>query len=449
MGSQLLNRWSVATCALISACSGAAQAQSSPGVYRGESLRPFWDAMSSRRTDVICLGDSNQLYRASGWDDGWTQAIDVEFGLYATGLHALGENRGLGAGVGSGSTTLNTGGAAGVHYQGAPLDVRRYVDTEDSGLEPQGYAYIASGTSVGTGTSIGLSVTPSSPLGVQGPMRWTFSMGTFTQSGGLVPVVRDDFSRSIIVSGGPQTTQGDGSPRILSLDIPAGSRAASISLLMAGGPGASVTGPFVGYYARAERTDRAAGGAVHTLYGVGGQSARDMAGALQSASDHTIQFFLAQATALQNGPQLALVRINSGLNDRNEEGVSLGLEPRLPGDSPGAFLDNVQAIMDRLKQQWVASGASPDNLYFLISVSHPVGDPDDTELLAYRRAADEIAKSNANTASVHLDVIIPFAELKRGRLFAGTGEFNHLGLSGFRAAALAELRALRASAKEP
>lgn len=428
----------------------AAPAQQSSPIFGGERLAGFWDACRTRRADVLCIGDSNQLHRGAGWDDAVAHVFAEEFGLYATGLHPLGENDGLGAGVGIGSATLNTGGAGGYAYAGAPPSAAARLDTESSLLAPLNYLYVPEGTAAGGSTASGLSLSPLSPLGISGPLRFHVSFAIFGGNGpgSFEPALRLQSDPPVELARLTQvTTRGTESLARIAIDLPAGPRDDQVTLRLAADAQAAVVGPFVGYFARAERVDRARGTSVHTLYGKGGQSARDMALALQTASDQTLVTVLTEATALQPGARTALVRICTGLNDRAETLDSIGPEPQGPPTSPGAYSDNLNAILLRLEEAWSLAGFDPANLYFVITPSHPVPGDDDAMLKLYRPVAEDVAKNHERAASVDLSKLVTSDELTKNSWYVTQGDFNHLRLDGMRELARRELGALLEASK--
>ncbi|MFZ4573512.1 MAG: hypothetical protein ACOYN0_03890 [Phycisphaerales bacterium] len=442
--------WRAGAIAISAGAAAVAPAQQAPPVHGGERLAPFWEACRTRRADVLCLGDSNQLHRAAGWDDAVSFVMSEEFGLYATGLHPLGENEGFGAGIGLGSTTLNTAGGPGCAYAGAPASAVARLDTEVSGLAPHNYLFVAEGSEVLGGVAAGMTLTAESPLTLAAALRFHVTFATFAGSGpgGFDPGVRvDTVPPQFLARPGVISTRGEDGVGRAAIDLPAGQRSGSVSLRLAADAQAKVIGPFVGYFARAERPGVERGVSVHTLYGKGGQSARDMALALQSASDQTLVMVLTEATSLQSGPRVAMVRICTGLNDRGEPLGSLGPEPQTPGGSAGAYADNLHAIVARLEQAWALAGFEPQNLYLVITPSHPVPGADDEPLKLYRRTAEDVARNHPRAASVDLARVVSVAELEKNSWYVTQGDYNHLRRDGARAVYRRELDSLLEASK--
>jgi hypothetical protein len=197
------------------------------------------------------------------------------------------------------------------------------------------------------------------------------------------------------------------------------------------------------YWSRVEATGRSAGASLHTLYGLGGASARRMALGLQTATDGHLTLFFSLVRALQAPPRRVLIRVNSGLNDRNETLASLGPAAVADGDSPEALADNLRAVLGRVEQVWALNGWPEDELFSLLTVSHPIGDPDDAELLAYREAVDALARERPRCASVRLDRLATAGEMVALGWYAGGGsDRNHLTAAGAEGLARRELAAI-------
>jgi hypothetical protein len=138
-----------------------------------------------------------------------------------------------------------------------------------------------------------------------------------------------------------------------------------------------------------------------------------------------------------------LVRINTGLNDRNETlpSVDAGI---LPGNSEAAFEDNLRAIIARVRQAWDAAALPPEQLYFLLTVSHPVATPDEQLLTQYRDAADRIASGTPSVASIRMDRLTTAGEmLASGWYQSGGTDRNHLTQAAYEVLASREWSTLK------
>jgi lysophospholipase L1-like esterase len=412
-------------------------------VVGAERLWSFFDAARTQRVDVVGLGDSNQAFGGHGWDAGWHEALSDEFGLYATALLAVGENFGNGAGLGDGYQGFSTASTGQFAYSGAPAALDALLSPSVA-MQPLNYVYRASG---GAGATInwGMTLDFGGPINVNAALRYHLTYGVFdTGSGFFQPAARrgsppfDQFVAGSVVS----TFGGALMPASLTLDLPAGTRNAPV-VFRPTPWGVNVVGPFLAYYQRVEQVSRTSGAAFSTLYAWGGQSARDMALGVLSADPLYVALFVSQIRNVQGPGGKILFRINTGLNDRNEALISLGTNPTLPGNSAAAFADNLKAVVERLRGAWVSQGGASEDVYFLITVSHAVSEPDDALLVAYREAAAQVALGTINGAAVDLSKLASADEMLANNWYQSNGfDRNHLTSSGFDALAERELAVL-------
>jgi lysophospholipase L1-like esterase len=416
-------------------------------VTGARELVPFFGALRSGRVDVIGIGDSNQLLGGHGWDHGWDHGWNFALasgpGLYATGLHSAGENAGNSAGVGYRSATISTLGTGLFSYVAAAP--QRDLLSFAPGATPISPLVVPAGSSVSTAINLGLQIEASHPIGTNGRLRFHSVVACWPGSTAIVqPAVR--------LGQAPWTTLSTLSPLQLSgpsgtvarswVEIPAAARNAALNFRWTPWGAANIDGPFMALYMRAESADTAVGASFHTLYGTGGMSARDIAEHLRSTPIQTLSLFLAEASRLQS--RGVLVRINTGLNDRNETlpSVDAGITP---GNSEAAFEDNLRAIIARVKQAWDAAALPADQLYFLLTVSHPVATPDEQLLMQYRDAADRIASGTPSIASIRMDRLTTSGEmLASGWYQSGGSDRNHLTQAAYEVLASREWSTLKA-----
>lgn len=413
------------------------------GVVGASSLRPFFDRACVARVDVVALGDSNQVFGGHGWDHGWTRALANRVGVYATGLLSAGENGGNGAGVGytwQGFSTLSTGAFV---YSGAPpaLDVFLPGATP---IPPLNYLYRPSGEA-GAFLNLGMFIEAFSPIDVNAALRFHLAYGVFEGDGPGSFQLSCRLQQSpftLLVNGPVQSTRGGSFVAAWTrLDLPAGARHAAINFRFTPW-GTNLVGPFLACWMRTENVDRPAGASFHTLHARGGDSARDMAAGLLAAADAQLSLYFGAVRALQEAPRRVLVRINSGLNDRNEPEPSVGPGQFSPGSSAEAFADNLRAIMGRIREVWTLNDWAEEELFFLLSVSHPVSDPDDPSLRAYRGAAEALALTEPRTAATRFERLTSAGEMSASGWYqSGGADRNHLTLAGFNALAERELLA--------
>lgn len=426
-----------------------------PGLAAGQdeavnaaAIAAFFQAAERTRVDVVGIGDSNQLQRSNGWDEGWHKALARRYGLYATGVTSWGENTGRSAGTGYGYECMPSRVNGGFVYANAPAEAEAYLNVSGE-LSPLNYLHVPAGTSVNTSSTVGFILRDDCPLRLSGEIRFRFSYGVFSGAGagGFSPFFRYESFPFDTIGTTPfiSTRTGDASAfRVASgsVTIPANAlRTRGFAFRPAPGNG-SVVGPFIGYYIRAENTARSSGAAMSTLYARGSQSFRDIALAFSRSSDETLSLFFESVRATQDGTGAVLVRLNSGLNDRSESLPSIpsGI---MPGNSAAAYQDNLQYLMTRIRTIWANNGWPGDQLYFLLTPSHPVAWPDDAQLVAYRARAEAIAATNPRTCVVRLDRLTNAPEMLSNIWYQLNGyDRNHLTDDGYFALAERELLAI-------
>ncbi|MEK6898639.1 MAG: hypothetical protein AABW79_00910 [Nanoarchaeota archaeon] len=411
-------------------------------VHDCEDIAPFFLALGDSRVDIVGIGDSNQGFGGTGWDHGWQYALSSRFPMYATGLITQNENNGHGAGLGYYYSRSSSGPLG--NYFGAPYLFDRYLSlgTTSTPLGPNRYMYLPEGE-ISSFSLQGLSLQKDIPLNISAPLRFHLTYGLFDEgNGSFRPVVRKDEPGYSVLVRSPNivSTQGEeGSIDYYSLDLPASLRNYSLGFRYVGAGEANLQAPFFGLYSRAENLDRLNGFSFNTLHYGGGYSARDMAEALNSADDETLSQYFKEVRRLQGQNKKVLVRINSGLNDRNELSPSY-TQGIVPGNSREAFGDNIQSIVSRIESIWILNGWDVNELYFLIVVSHDV--PGDVHLGAYRIEAKQLADNLPRTASVDLAHIVPTYRISQNNWYVSSNDFNHLSTEGYEQISTRELDAI-------
>lgn len=433
-----------AICGLVSGIAATCSAQAQP--VGAENLRAFWSAATTKRVDVVQLGDSTQLYEGHGWDEAWTRVMHERFGLFATGIHSAGENGGNGAGVGWECATASTLSQGQFAYSGAPPLIEA---TCGPGLIPLGYLFVPAGSTALSTANGGMSLTAANPLGLSGPLRFHYRYARFDTDapGSFRPVVRLDSSpytnlfsaADILTGGGPALEAGV-------IDIPPGERGGPLAFRWTQSGGPAIRGPFFGSWMRVERSDRPTGMAVTTLYAAGGRTARDAASALLNVDDATLGSLLSMVRSMQQAPVRCLFRVSFGVNDRNETRASVGPGAYLPGNSRAAFEENVRAVMSRIEQVWVRQGWDLSEVFFVLTVSAPISDPDDEKLVSYRDATDAIAAAVPRVASLRLDRLTSESEMLANGWYKSSTDHFHLSRPGFAALSDREVTALLSAA---
>jgi hypothetical protein len=414
------------------------------GVVNAPALKPFFERARTGRVDVVAIGDSNQAFGGHGWDEGWQRALAERWPVYAGPVQSAGENIGNSGRLGWEMQAYSINTAVGLAWSGAP-------PTLDGLLPPLGammnYAYLSDGVSGAATNTAGIYMNAASPLDVNSWLRYRVVSGVFPGSGAgsFQPMIRmGQPPYAWFVVGPVASTRGPSwGTRVTTLDLPAASRGTALDF-RATPFGQPVVGPFLWYYQRVESVSRANGVSFTTFYACGGHSGRDMASVLQSAPDAMLDLFFAEVRALQGPSKSVLVRINTGLNDRNETEPSVGPGGFTDGSSPEAYVDNLKAIVNRLIGTWARNGWPADELFFLISPSHPVSEPEDEQLAAYRAAAVEVVQIYPRTALTRFDRLTDHAEmLSSGWYQDGVEDRSHLTSDAFVELARREIDAAR------
>jgi hypothetical protein len=392
--------------------------------------------MKLGRVDFVGIGDSNQGFGGNGWDYGLMYALTQSgFPMYATGLISMNENNSDGVGFGYGYSYNASAPVIGVNT-GAPT----FFDDYMAGVPIHQYGYLAAGSTYGLGGNSGIILGENAGVAglidISAELQIDCYYGTFASGSGgsFNPSIRRDSPpyNTLASNGSITTTTGVDGVEVASFTLAAGSRAGFGSLGFKWN-GADIVGPFFGTYARISQTGRTTGFSYSTLTYLGGYSLRAMANTyLNIMSDTAIAHFLGEMRRLQGDQKTVVITVNSGLNDRNETGTSLGPAGITDGDSYQAFVDNFVAIQNRIEGIWVAEGWDLSELFWLVFPSHPVDDPDDAELVSYRKAIGEYLMTRPNAQMLNLAELTDEAEmLASGYYASGGADRNHLTSTGY------------------
>lgn len=414
------------------------------GAGAQSGVEEFFARAGSERVDVVGIGDSNQLYQSFGWEAGLLLAVAERFPVYSTGLMSPGEAGGSGGVCGHTWFGFGAGTAGGFQSSGAPAQLDQYMNSTSSGLFPPNFQYVPVGVSVPGTTTHGLILDANSLIGSSGPLRFEVTYGRFagTPLGSFTPTVRLSApTYQILATAPPVFTRGDdwGVAVDRSLVVPSGGRAANLEFRFTS-PFGTIDGPFVGYWMRVENTDRSSGISVQSLYGKGGQSARDMAAALIASSDATLSLYFTGVRALSGGA--VLVRIASGLNDQSEPLPSVGPEQVADGTSPAAYEDNMRAMMTRIREVWTLNGWPAEDLFFELVPPHPFMIADPPLVAQYRQVAAAIAASSPRTAVTDFLGLTTYAEMQANGWYSRPDDTFHLSPAGYTELTRRELAAM-------
>jgi hypothetical protein len=369
---------------------------------------------STRRVDLVMLGDSNQYKDGYGFDYGIRIKLHERYGLYATNIK-IGNNFGT-----------DTGGSeAQEQYQLAPI----------------GYRYVGENDNVANSTYNGVQVgTGHNPVDPSANLRLHYSYSSFATGNGSFKVgVRREESPWTVISMGSVIYTNTGSEDYVmdNFDLPAGDRdGLPLSFKWTVPTQQSITGPFLSYSMRVENLDKSDGISCHTIYGSGGQSLWDMANTMSNLEIEYLSNYFAEVRRLQISEGLkpiVVIYVNSGLNDQNETSVpSLGWRASYDADSAEAYLDNLEVLTQRFSDVWTYNNWDSDELFFWIVPSHPTSSPDSEELSSYRAVASSFADSHERTSFVNFENITSYTEMYENGWYLNDGaDVYHLTKEGY------------------
>lgn len=339
-----------------------------------------------RPVTLFMLGDSHQLFNGYGMASALPKALASLINLYATPIFDAAASV---SGEYNASHVAPPGATTGLPADFEPYRLKNYI--------------YADGSQASVSGSNGVNMGPSHDLNPNAALRANYWYGTWLSSGGAFNARVLNLTSGATVADGGTTSVTTGAYGIAkkTIDVPAGDRggAGLKANWQPASAGAAqwASSPMVAFAAQIERPDRVAGLCCQTLYGSGGQSLRDMAAYLIGLSDT----MLTNIVALHRQQQLArgfsprfVFYVNSGHNDRNETDPSLGPHPTSDGDSAEAYIDNLDAIENRLAAIWALNGWSRDEFALWSVVSYQVATTPDAELTAYAEAAKAWAKGS-------------------------------------------------------
>ncbi|MEO0511456.1 MAG: hypothetical protein AAF108_00975 [Planctomycetota bacterium] len=247
----------------------------------------LWSA-SSRLVDLIGIGDSNQLYQKTGWDEGLQLGLAESRTMYATGLISPQQNNGNGSGTGAGYRGVTHGALL---ETGAPPELAAFVDDELGNIHE--YGFLDEGTASRNNFS-GLAIELNCPLDLQSDLRFDFRYGVFPYGeGSFRPAVRRGVPGYAVLQKGDTTaTSGPAfEMKTTSVLLPATSVVTRLEAGFTVPKVADIAAPFFGAYVRAVDESADAGFSYHTQLYLSGRSLRDMAEAFQNASDDYLADF--------------------------------------------------------------------------------------------------------------------------------------------------------------
>lgn len=386
----------------------------SQGIYNAKAIAPFFHAAKYRRVDWLGQSDSNEVFGGTGRNHGIQYALKTAgYNLYGPGVFSANENNGSGSSAGY-FANHSANGARTNDNAACPASVNVFnpftVGALVGPMFGTSYAWYQNDAQSDASGNNGITINHGSVwncnLAWNGHFRYsklTVAEGT----GAFRPNIRLGGSPfTILAQSAANITTGDGAYTPLlteTLSISAATR--NIDLQFRWHSGAQ-QGPVYLLWQMAESPDVTAGVQYSTMVYRGAQGMLEFATAM-TASDTGMDEYLSFCTSRQNNTPMALISINTGLNDRSDDGqLSIGPNAGLDAATPDGYADNCKAIMNKIIARWSALGYPKNNLFFFLWPSHPVSYRDDGELVGYRRVMRQLADTYSNTAALDTDIIM-------------------------------------------
>lgn len=464
----------------------------------GLSQRPWvLDLVEKRgRVDVVRIGDSNEnkgdantnttnAYNPSGtawgWNHGFAHALHrMGFPCYGSGFASPFDNGGNGTHEGySGHVSPVAAGEADADFTGRhathaalvpggggpPLlgcpTLYPWLRTTNvtMGGTPRGQYLYGQAFWGGVGASVGIR----SPLPLHQSLRLHVVHGRYPSGGGSVSCgARIDESPFTAATLGTidfnNNPNGSGYPSWLGrhhfdYTPPANNRAIVIGMVCRNGQ--QFTAPGLILFQSWEVVSRTHGWRQHQLISYGGQSLRVHASILQALSDEYLTaYFLAmrESQAANPGGRRIVIEINDGLNDQNDSTNSVGPAPA-PSNTGAGFADNIEAVRQRLLAVWALNSWDGAELFFVVTVSHRVSEPDAAALVTFRTAAKAYAAATPRVVAIDWTEIVTQAEMDEPDVVGGNAQglyinnggspdLNHLTRNGYETLAFKRQMAL-------
>lgn len=371
-------------------------------------LQEFINESRKRRTDFLLLSDSNTVFGGSGQEHGITKALAGRFQLYKTGLISANENLGGGVSIGYLFQHANNGGRVRTN----PITIAPALEDviPDGGLAfgtAHRYWHMVNPQTDANNT--GMTVYTGGPWDVNAALRYSFTYGTFLATAGVGafrPQIRrgDAPYTSLALAG---ATINPSAPNAIGLvdydlDLAAATRNYQLDGRFSPSPTA-VAGPVFFSWQWFSWPGITAGTSLNVIGYYGGQGLRNFYNyqttAPQAAwTEYFRQIARAQGTA---APKICIT-ISSGLNDRTDVNPSVGPSPQPSSATAAGYGDNLRGLIEYYQDVWGGAGYSSTDIYFLLLCSHPVSDPDDSSLIAYRAECEQMTREYSLVTAVDL-----------------------------------------------
>lgn len=336
-----------------------------------DGLLSWVQTAQTDRSDVLVVGDSVVLSGGDGWDAGLIKGFGNTTGIAGTGYLA-----GRSAGQGEGYFATNT-----FSNDWLPDNTLAFGSADD---RPIGQL-----TTFGSGT-LGILVDGTGPLGPQ--QAYDYKVWAASDANGGRLDARRRLGQSPWTVGQTQLTttiSSTGNMNEYSFSFGANTDPSTQFLIDATG---NVT------IAGQRLIKSGASGVTVTSWGYGGQSTLDFYQDLYAPMSSQSRQNLLQRIVDGGSGKLA-VMLMEGFNDRNEDETSLG--GNTDGDSPEAFIDNIEGLINLIANDWAAASLNSEDLSFVTFGMYEIASGND-KLDDYRLALEQFALSRNDVSFMDL-----------------------------------------------
>lgn len=388
--------------------------------------------LSKRRIDICEMMDSNGLHHGWGWNKGIEYALQtLGYEKYATPLTgAAGGNTGLGTNYPSPPLTTGVRTPPPGFEKYATLTNGLYLETQSIGVTNGATVTL----SVSNTESPFQEIVSQSALNVNSQLRYHVRYAEFANGGGSFRLGfrRESSPFNVISSGADISSSGsvDGI-KIATVDAPPATRDYNIGAKIRI-PNGTADVPKNWFIDQTiEDVNALSGYRTSVIYSVGGQSLWDMAQYLivEKTMQNLVNWFeqIRRLQILAGQKPIVIIYINSGLNDQNElMSPSWGWRKSMLPTSTEAYIDNLEAIYERLHDVWEHANWDRSELFFLIQPSHPIP-TDNDKLVYYRKVVSAFMDGKKGISFTDFNNYTSYQNmLDLGYYQAGNTDFNHL-----------------------
>ncbi|MBN2640615.1 MAG: SGNH/GDSL hydrolase family protein [Victivallales bacterium] len=378
-----------------------------------KKLKDVFQQSKKERVAIIGIGDSNQYFKKMGWNKYMREAVMKTFGCYGTGL------------VETQNLFLKWSKPKGFINKNAPDEFNQLFS----------YYYLPDGKEdISDWSRGGLAIPADSPVNIKSELTCHIVYGTFKiGNGSFQPVVRKNQppwnilkckSTKILTNTGTNGISGT------NLILPPDHKRDYPLMFLFAPVNTAIPGPFLVAYTWVENNMKI-GCSYQTLYGVGGHSLYEMLNNLRAKGEIKVANYFKNVRKSLNGSKTCIVMINSGLNDRNRNGLSIGPTGKFPSNSKDGYKDNLNGIVVFLQKCWNQAGGNENTIYFVFFPSHSISDPDDIKLTEYRDAAAELAQKIPNASCIIISKLVSHKYMEDNEFFDKKGN-AHLTANGYK-----------------